>query len=45
MTTKQTVLTYICLVIAGYLFTWPIALLMLFLFFHINGDFTKEQTL
>jgi hypothetical protein len=41
MTTKQFALTYTCLLIGAYLLTWPVAILALMFFFHINGDLKK----
>lgn len=39
MTWKQRLLVYACGLLAGYLFTWPIGLLMLFFFADRSGEF------
>lgn len=45
MTTKQEVLTYLCILLIGYVFTWVIALIIFVVFFLLHLDTNKEPTL
>lgn len=46
MTYKQKIITYTVALLGAFLFTWPVALLMVMLFADFNGDIPeKEETL
>ncbi len=44
ITIYQKLLIYACGLLAGYLFTWPIALLMIFFFADRCGEFPIRRT-
>lgn len=44
ITPRQKVITYAVALLGAFLFTWPVALLMLMIFADFNGDISTSQT-